>query len=187
MYPVFANQISQAVSIVRHGGVIAYSTDTVLGLGCDPGHRGAVERILWLKQRSMDKGLIVLVADVHALKQYSQSLTASQYESISSATPTPRTWLVPAKRSLPVWLTGTHARMALRISRHPLANQLCVSNGAIVSTSANFSGYPSALDHPALRKWFGPHLDYVIIGPKGTGAPSEIHDLISGKILRQSQ
>ena len=184
---MLANQLSQAAAIIQHGGVIAYSTDTVLGLGCDPNNQAAVEKILWLKHRSIAKGLILLVENMHALGEFTQPLSTEQTSDIASiSSTTPTTWLLPAKRSTPVWITGTHDRVAIRITQHPIARKLCKMVGAIVSTSANISDYPTVINEQQLRDWFGPYLDYVIIGTPGTGVPSEIRDVISGKILRHS-
>lgn len=179
------NQVNQAVTIIQQGGVIAYSTDTVMGLGCDPGNRTAVERILWLKRRGEEKGLIVLTADLDVLKEFSQPLSETQMAKISSSSAEkPITWLLPASRSTPAWIKGKHDHVAIRLTRHPVASELCKSNGAIVSTSANFSGYPVVEQKQHLRSWFGPHLDYVITGVPGTGVPSEIRDLVSGEVVR---
>ncbi len=184
---MLANQLSQAATIIQQGGVIAYSTDTVLGLGCDPNNQTAVEKILWLKHRSIEKGLILLIESVHALEGYSEPLSTKQTsEILSTSSTTPTTWLLPAQRLTPVWITGAHDRVAIRITQHPIASKLCKILGAVVSTSANFSDYPIAVNAKQLRDWFGPYLDYVIIGTPGTGVPSEIRDLISGKILRRS-
>ena len=184
---MLANQISQAIAIVQQGGVIAYSTETILGLGCDPNNRRAVERLLWLKQRSINKGLVILVASVDALKEHSQPLSPSQYAKITSRlSKAPTTWVLPAHRSTPIWIMGNHGHIAIRITQHTIASKLCASTGAIVSTSANYSDYPTAINSQQLREWFGPYLDYVIIGAPGTGVPSEIRDLVSGEILRQT-
>ncbi len=184
---MLTNQISQAKSIIKHGGVIAYSTDTILGIGCDPYSCKAVEKILWLKRRAVEKGLILLVADLTALKNISQPLTPSQLDEISSCNPTtPTTWLLPAQSSVPKWICGTYDTVAIRITNHPIANKLCEATGVIVSTSANFSDYSTVTDQQQLKDWFGPYLDYVIIGPPGTGLPSEVRDLISGNILRKT-
>ncbi len=184
---VLANQLSQAAAIIQQGGVIAYSTDTILGLGCDPQNRTAVERVLWLKQRGVEKGLILLMEDPAVVEQYSQPLSNQQYAEISSpVSQLPVTWLLPAQHAAPDWITGGQDRVALRITSHPIARGLCARLGAIVSTSANFSNYPVATDARQIRTWFGPHLDYVIIGASGTGAPSEIRDLRSGRILRKN-
>ena len=180
---MLANQITQAQAIIQQGGVIAYSTDTIIGLGCDPANAGAVERILWLKQRSVDKGLIVLVANIDALQYFSQPLTSTQIEKIGSSH-TPTTWLLPKSNQVPSWISGTHDSVAVRLSQHPIATELCHATGALVSSSANISSYPYAENAIQLRNWFGPFLDYVIIGEPGTGLPSEIRDLLNGKRQR---
>lgn len=183
---MLTNQISQAAVIVKHGGVIAYSTDTILGLGCDPNNRTAIEKILWLKQRSIDEGLILLVDEIDALAQYSQKLDHSQRSTISShCAESPTTWLVPAHASVPPWIMGKHSRVAIRITQHPNANELCKQAGAIVSTSANYSKFNPVSNGDGLWNWFGPHLDFVLIDLPGSGLPSEVRDLISGEILRK--
>ena len=182
---VLQNQLHQAAAIIRQGGVIACSTETVLGLSCDPHNRTAVDRVLWLKRRGVEKGLIVLAAELDVLKRFSQPLSASQTAKISSTTAeNPTTWLLPARHSVPNWITGGHDRIAIRLTRHPTTKELCKSNRAIISTSANFSGYPVAMTRKQLRSWFGPYLDYIIMGAAGTGVPSEIRDLVSGEVLR---
>jgi len=181
---VLANQIAQAQAIIQQGGVIAYSTDTIIGLGCDPTNSCAVERILWLKQRSLDKGLILLVADIDALEDFSQPLSSTQIEKINSAH-SPTTWLLPKNTRVAKWISGMHDSVAMRVSQHPIATALSQATGAIVSSSANFSSYANAENTDQLRNWFGPYLDYVIIGEPGTGMPSEIHDLLSGKQHRK--
>lgn len=140
---------------------------------------------MWLKCRGVEKGLIVLAADLDVLQTFSQPLSTSQTTTITSAaTEKPITWLLPAKLSTPDWIRGEHDRVAIRLTRHPVTDELCRSNGAIISTSANLSGYPVATSRGQLRSWFGPYLDYVITAPPGTGVPSEIRDLISGEVLR---
>lgn len=182
---MLANRISQAVEIIRQGGVIVYSTDTVLGLGCDPNNQIAVEKILWLKHRSVDKGLILLVTSFNEMEKFSEALPTSQHEKINSAKESePTTWLLPANNRSPPWITGKQSSIAIRITRHSIAKKLCSAVGAIVSTSANISKYPTIQNEQQIRSWFGSHIDYVILGPPGTGQPSEIRDVVTGKVVR---
>lgn len=182
---MLSNAIEQAASIIKHGGVIAYATDTVLGLGCDPHCREAVDRVLWLKQRSADKGLILLVENTDAMEPYTGPLNAVQRLEIRSAqNDTPTTWVVAALEQVPVWITGSYDSVALRIPRHATAGALCRAAGTIVSTSANVSSYPVLSHSQGLRDWFGPHLDYVLTGPVGTGVPSEVRELMGVKVYR---
>ena len=184
---MLANRILQAATVIEQGGIIAYSTDTVLGLGCDPDNREAVEKILWLKHRGIEKGLILLTENIAAMQRFTPPLSTAQCRQITaSLAGAPTTWVVPAKSTVPVWITGAHDSVALRIPQHPVAGRLCAAAGAIVSTSANVSGYPTATGAGQLRDWFGPHLDYVVTGPAGTGVPSEVRELMGMKVHRHS-
>lgn len=174
--------VSQAHTILRHGGVIAYSTETVLGLGCNPYNQEAVNRILWLKNRAVESGLIVLVNNIEILQKYSQALTQ---ENITTLTATENTsWLLPASNTVPNWITGAHSKVAVRITDHPLAGPLSSATEGIVSTSANISSYKTLTSQSEIRDWFGPHVDYILTNRSGSGEPSNICDLLTGEKLR---
>jgi L-threonylcarbamoyladenylate synthase len=179
---VLANKVSQASEILKNGGVIAYSTETVLGLGCDPNNEQAVNRILWLKNRAVENGLIMLVNNIESLQHYSKTLTAEQLTSISSSNNT--TWLIPANDQAPTWMLGQHLNIAVRITQHQTANLLSAATCGIVSTSANISSHKILANQQEVRDWFGPHVDYIIIGETGSSVPSEIKDLLTGERLR---
>lgn len=179
---MLANQVLQASIIIKNGGVIAYSTETVLGLGCDPKNQEAVNRILWLKNRALENGLIVLVDSIESLQQLTKSLSAEQIAVITSAKNT--TWLIPANDHVPSWLRGKHEKLAVRITQHSTSKPLSAATHGIVSTSANISSYKILADQNEIRDWFGPHVDYILVGETGSNTPSEIKDLITGKILR---
>jgi L-threonylcarbamoyladenylate synthase len=179
---VLSNHVLQAHTILQHGGVIAYSTETVLGLGCDPYTQEAVNRILWLKNRAVENGLIVLVDSIDALQQYSQALTQEQITKIMTTENT--SWLLPAKDTVPSWITGAHDKVAVRITDHPIAGPLSRATEGIVSTSANISSYKTLASQGEIRDWFGPHVDYMLIGDAGTDRPSQIYDLLTGEKLR---
>ncbi len=178
------NQVSQAQNILQHGGVIAYSTETVLGLGCDPYNQEAVHRILWLKNRAIENGLIVVVESIATLQHYSQPLSKEQITNITEKEKT--TWLVPKNDTVPNWVTGAHNKVAVRITNHPIATPLAIVANGIISTSANISSYKTLASQSEIRDWFGPHVDYVLIDCAGSGTPSQICDLLSGKILRSN-
>ena len=179
---MLAKKVSQAKVILKNGGVVAYSTETVLGLGCDPHNQQAVHRILWLKNRAVENGLITLVDSLTSLQQYSTLLSANQIDSIASAKNT--TWLVPANEQVPTWVRGKHEKLAVRITQHPIAKPLSAATQGIISTSANISSYKILADQNEIRNWFGPHVDYIIVGETGSNTPSEIKDLITGEQLR---
>ncbi len=169
---------------MQHGGVIAYSTETVLGLGCDPYNESAINKLLWLKNRAFEKGLIVLADNYETLERYSLSLSKEQKTKISVSENT--TWLVPANEKTPTWLTGEHEKIAVRISEHLIAGQLAAKMSGVVSTSANLSTYKILASYEEVRNWFGPHVDYILLGKPGTSIPSTICDLLSGEIIRSN-
>ena len=182
---MLAKQVSQASVILKHGGVIAYSTETVLGLGCDPFNSEAVNRILWLKNRAVESGLIMLVDSIKSLQEHTTPLSANQVDSIVSADNT--TWLVPANEQVSSWVRGKHEKLAVRITDHPIASRLSSATQGIISTSANISAYKTLKNRQEIWDWFGPHVDYVLIDCAGSGTPSQICDLLSGKILRSNK
>lgn len=179
---MLANQISQAKTIIQHGGIIAYSTETVLGLGCDPNNEQAVKKILWLKSRAVTNGLIILVDSIESLKKYTKPLSREQHTTITSTKNT--TWLIPANSNAPYWIVGEHNNIAIRITNHSTSKPLSCAAHGIVSTSANISSYKILQDQTEIRDWFGPHVDYMIIGESGSNTPSEIRNLLSGEKLR---
>lgn len=174
-----------AVRALRAGAVVAYPTEAVWGLGCDPFNESAVRRLLALKQRSEAKGLIIIAADVAQIAPWIAALTPSQRAAALATWPGPYTWVVPAPQA-PRWLRGAHASLALRVSAHPGVQALCRAwGGPLVSTSANLSGQPPARDPLALRRQFGDGLGFILPGRLGGDArPSEIRDAVSGAVLR---
>ena len=181
-----SNQINEAVHVLQQGGVIAYPTESVYGLGCDPANYQAVQKLLDIKQRNRDKGLILIAADFDQLTPFLAELEGSLKERVLATWPGPVTWLWPARSGVSTWLRGEHATIAIRVTDHPLAVQLCQAfGGALVSTSANVSGSPPARNADQVRAQFEDQLDYVLEGEVGGLAqPSEIRDVVSGRILR---
>lgn len=182
----YACQLRRAVYHLRRGGVIAYPTEAVYGLGCDPAKRCAVLRLLKLKQRSPHKGLILVAADFAQLAPYIKPLSSELREQVLASWPGRITWLLPARRSVPSWLRGKHDSLAVRVSSHPLVAALCRQwRGALVSTSANRSGRRSARNAAQVRQQFRDSLDYILNFPTGgAAAPSEIRDALSGRVVR---
>jgi len=171
--------------LLRTGGVIAYPTEAVFGLGCDPSNEAAVRRILALKRRPIDKGLIIIAAEFAQLTPFLEPLSADLQARLESTWPGPVTWLVPARHA-PIWLRGQHDTLAVRVTSHPLAAALCRAwSGPLVSTSANISSRQPARTAQAVRRQFGAELDAIAPGAVGSAArPSEIRDLLSGRVVR---
>ncbi|MGH8501681.1 MAG: L-threonylcarbamoyladenylate synthase [Gammaproteobacteria bacterium] len=178
--------VERAAQIVRAGGVIAYPTEAVFGLGCDPLNQAAVERLLDLKGRPRDKGMILIAAAFDQLETLLEPLTRAQRQRINRTWPGPVTWLIPATRAVPILLRGNHETLAVRVTAHPVAAELCRRAGrALVSTSANITGAPAAKSADAVQQIFGSQIDFVLDGPVGERErPTEIRDAISGKVVR---
>lgn len=175
-----------AARLLQGGGVVAYPTEGVWGLGCDPMNEAAVRRLLDLKQRPEAKGLIIIAASLAQVGQWLQGLDAAQHAACAATWPGPYTWVVPAAAA-PAWLRGRHDSVAVRVTAHPGVQALCNAfGGALVSTSANISGKPPARDALQLRQQFGRALDYILPGRLGgDGKPSEIRDARTGIVLRK--
>lgn len=178
--------VSRAVRALNSGGVIAYPTEAVYGLGCNALDPVAVARLLALKGRSAHKGLIVIAASFDPLESLLAPLEEPVAARVFPSWPGPTTWVLPARPTISTWLTGTSGGLAVRITAHPLASALCTAfRGPLVSTSANISGVPAARTAVAARRMFGQGLDYVVPGPVGGARrPSEIRDGLTGRILR---
>ncbi len=179
-------QLRQAARVVHAGGLIAYPTEAVYGLGCDPLNAAAVQRLLTLKDRPLHKGLILIASHLDQLRPYILPLSSTDEATVSATWPGPVTWLLPARPETPRWLRGQHNTLAVRVTDHPLAAALCRQLGhPLVSTSANRSGQSPARSPLAVQRHFGPALDLVLNGPLGgQSRPTLIRDLASGKTLR---
>ena len=172
-------------AFLKQGGVIAYPTESCFGLGCDPMNRGAVEKILKLKGRGAAKGLILIAANRNQLRPFA---TRSSIEAAwnKKRWPGPVTWVLPAAKNCPEWLTGGRNTVAVRITAHPQAAALCKQAGmALVSTSANKSGGKPATTTDECHTLFGGQIR-VLEGRIGARKrPSTLIDLASGKVLRK--
>jgi L-threonylcarbamoyladenylate synthase len=175
--------VHRAGRILRSGGVVAYPTEGVFGLGCMPDNPDAVIRILAIKKRSAAHGLVLIASNMEQVREWADLPVSTNLESDSDK---PVSWIVPAKPHVPYWLTGEHTGIAIRITAHPVASALCdAADSALVSTSANVAGSPPARNIYVLRRRFGGLVDCIVPGRCGTAAgPSEIRDFKSGKIMR---
>jgi len=177
-----------AAVLLRRGGVIAYPTEAVWGLGCDPFDETAVRRLLAIKRRPVDKGVILVAA---ALAQFDgllawDRLPRERIDDVQSQWPGPRTWIVPASARVPRWITGTHEGVAVRVSDHPVVVALCRAfGGPLVSTSANLAGEPPAFAFGELSTAVLARVDGVVEGETGgLRAPTAIRDAATGAELR---
>jgi L-threonylcarbamoyladenylate synthase len=170
---------------LRRGGLIAYPTESCYGLGCAPDNRIAVQRLLKLKQRPQHKGLILIAASYRQVARYLQPLTSPQQQQLKTAGAKAITYLMPVLHSAPRWLRGDHDTLAVRLTAHRQAAQLCRGVGsALVSTSANRSGQRSAKTYAQCQRLFG-HKVWVLPGRVGKRRnPSTISRWADGKIIR---
>jgi L-threonylcarbamoyladenylate synthase len=178
--------VARAARVVLAGGVIAYPTEAVFGLGCLPEDRAAVERVLAIKRRSWRKGLLLIGSDLAQLERFVVLPSGLRRKEIIASWPGPVTWVLPATRYAPSWISGGRDSVAVRLTDHPLARELCAAVGhALVSTSANVSRRPPLRDLRVLRRELGREVDYVLAGALGGLAkPTVIKDGRTGKILR---
>ena len=178
----------QAVRRLHMGGVIAYPTEAVWGLGCDPWNEIAVHKLLTLKRRSPDKGLILVGSDLEQFSWLTRDLTAGQQARLELTWPGPTTWLVPHRGLVPPWISGCHETVAIRVSDHRGIRELCRTwGGPLVSTSANRAGCQPAVEGFQCRGYFGQELDYLCPGRVGSSVrPTLIRDLHTDEIVRNS-
>lgn len=172
-------------SIIEHlkfGELIAYPTEGVWGLGCDPNNLEAVKKILDLKERSSDKGLILLGS---RFEQFNEYAFAEEYKAkLMTKWPGPHTWLVPAKQGVSTLLIGSNDKVALRLSNHEIVCELCEGfGGAIISTSANKEGLPTLKGEREIADVF-PDVK-ILKGRLGDlNRPSTIQDVVTDFIVR---
>ncbi len=179
--------IKKAAEVVKSGGVIAYPTEAVWGLGCDPWNRRAVNRILAIKQRPVEKGVILVGACEEQFLPLLAPLSQKERVKLQSSWPGPYTWLIPDPNGwAPPWVRGQFDTVAVRVSGHPLVRALCEATGhPLVSTSANLAGNEPLLTMADVNATFANELDYVVPGVTGEQkTPSVIQDLRSGKLVR---
>lgn len=180
--------IDQAAEALLAEAVIAYPTEAVYGLGCDPMSEAAVARIWQLKQRSAAMGLILIASDWQQLAPYVAELSDEQHQQMMAIWPGPHTWIVPAQATTPAWLTGGRDSIAVRITEHAPSRALCDAfAGALVSTSANLHGQPPLRDALAAQKAFQSEgFAGVMQGALGGySQPTSIRDLRSGEWVRR--
>ena len=177
-------RLAQAGQVIRNGGVVAYPTEAVYGLGCDPLNPAAVYRLLEMKKRPVEKGLILIASRLDQLLPFVQ-FAGDWTDRVKESWPGPHTWLLPAAPELPYWINGGRDTVACRVTAHPLASSLCEHVGhALISTSANRSGQRPART-PLEVRLRCPDVDHVICGKLGDLAkPTSIRVARTGAQLR---
>ncbi len=175
-----------AVDALRRGALVAYPTEAVFGLGCDPLNARSLERVVACKRRGRRKGLILVGHSVAQVLEFAGACGETMLAPVLASWPGPTTWLLPAASHAHPLLTGGGDKVALRVSAHPIVAELCARFGrAVVSTSANVSGRPPARSAAEVRRQLGAAVDVLLNGPLGgDSAPSAIKDARSARLVR---
>ena len=179
-------KIRRCAEVLHAGGVIAYPTEGVWGLGCDPFNGAAVGKILALKKRPWKKGLILIAGSLSQVEFLLAGLSAEHRAQLESSWPGHTTWLIPHHNRIPPWVTGIHATIAVRVTQHPVVRALCYHfGGPIISTSANPAGMPSATNQTKVRCYFGENQLHYAPGRVGSAtSASKIINLLTGDVIR---
>lgn len=205
---LITDSVIEAAHWLQQGQLLAYPTESVWGIGCDPFNQQAVEQLLAIKQRPLEKGMIVVTDSVSRLKMLLNSLNEDQRQQVLVSwrndtdsdvnSKQAHTWLLPLSENLPVsipaWIIGAHHSVAVRVIDHPLVQQLCrqvvsVHNpyGFVVSTSCNPSGQPPALTLSQAQAYFSnsnAQVGYLKGETLGYQLPSQISDARTGQVIR---
>lgn len=174
----------QAAQYLRQGGIVAYPTEAVFGLGCDPANTRAIQQLLALKHRSADKGLILIGAEFSHLEPWVQ-ISETEREELVADWPAGTSYVLPASARCSALLTGGRDSIAVRQTRHPQAQALCEAfDGAVVSTSANLSDQLPARTAEGVRQQFGEAVSIVDGSVGSQQSPSRVVDFRSGEVYR---
>jgi len=176
----------EAAWVVSSGGLIAYPTESVYGIGCDPGNENALLDLLAIKRRDWRKGVILVAASMAQLEPWLAPLDETIQAKLDATWPGPTTWLLPAAAGVSPLVRGEHDSIAVRVSAHPVVQGICKAlGGPMVSTSANVSGRRPMTSSTRVRLAFGNKIDFVVSGKLGgLDRPTEIRDGISNQCIR---
>lgn len=183
----YVPKIQAAVDTLNKGGVIAYPTEAVFGLGCDPLNEVALQNIIDIKGRDAHKGFILIASSQLQLSDFMAPVSAERQQQLNKHWPGPVTYVVPTAESISgTLLTGFRNTLAVRVSSHPVVVALCEHyGGAIVSTSANRSGELALRTANDVVKELENSVNSVVDETVGElASPTKIYDLISGNQLR---
>lgn len=178
---------TEAVEQLRAGRVIAYPTEAVYGLGCDPANEQAIRDLLALKGRTESAGFVLIASEFEQILPWIAELDDSLIEKAMQTWPGPITLLFPRAESVPDYVAGQHKTIAFRITAHEPSRALCDAFGsALISTSANHSSQKPARSVAEVEAYFGDQLGGILAGALGgSDNPSEIRDLVSGRVIRK--
>jgi L-threonylcarbamoyladenylate synthase len=175
-------QVDEAVRVLRGGGLVAYPTDTVYGLGASMSSAEAVERVFAVKARPRQMALPLLVGSVAQIEALAEHVSGTARCLIEAFFPGAITLVMPASGLVPEYLRTREGTIALRIPNHAVPRAIIQGLGAaIVGTSANLSGRPNPLTAEEVLSQLGPNVDMVIDGGRCPGTESTIID-VTGEV-----
>ena len=179
-------EYKEAVRVLKEEGIVAYPTEGVYGLGCSPFSESAVKKLLYLKNRAVDKGFILIAADFKQIEPLLETLPAERLKSILATWPGPVSWAWPKNAKVPAYIHGDWDSVVVRVSAHPIVQQLCAYfGGPLVSTSANHQGEEPCRNAQEVQTRLSTAVDYILIGAVGgLKKPTPIFDALTGKQLR---
>ena len=183
---LIGQSIEQAVAAVKQGGILVYPTECVFGMGCDFNSESSVMRLLQLKQRPVEKGLILVASHIQQVLPLIQPIQRADLARALKTWPGHHTWVFPATKLVPKWITGRFDTVAVRLSSHPTVKSLCdYLCHPLVSTSANISGQSNVDSCQKLSLIWGNEVDYYLSLPLGEETnPSTIRLASNGTLIR---
>lgn len=173
--PVPRVELDRAVEVIRGGGVVAFPTETFYGLAVDPFNERALTRLFAVKQRPLDKAILLLIGCREQLSLLGQMPLPESFQLLMDHFwPGPLTIILPARPGLSPMLTGNTGTIGVRMSSHPVAQLLAEAvGGPITATSANLSGEIAACSAFEVRRDLAGLVDYIVDGggtPGGSGS-----------------
>jgi len=176
-------QVERGILILKQGGIVAYPTDTVYGLGACIGIRQAVERIYHVKERPRDIALPLLLADTAQITEVAETVPPDAWLLIRRFMPGALTVVLKKSETVPDVVTGGGTTIAVRVPDHPVPIALIQGVGTpIAGTSANLSGRPSPLTAGEVHLQFGDNIDLIIDGGRCSGSRESTIVDVTGKI-----
>ena len=182
-----SNAIPKAIHILRSGGLVAFPTDTVYGLGAPAFDGRAIESIYIAKDRPIEKAIPILIADIDDMEKVGVDIPNIAYKLAARFWPGPLTCVIPKKLTLPEAVSATNT-IGVRVPDHEFAQALLRAAGPMAVTSANISGQQSPSTAEDVFNQLNGKIELIIDGGKTqNGVPSTVVDC-TGKqpvILRQ--
>lgn len=182
-----ASQIQTALDILQTGGIVAFPTDTVYGVGALAFDNAAIESIYTAKNRPVEKAIPILIGDLSDLEKVADDIPDMALRFAARFWPGPLTCIVPKKQTLPPAVSAT-STVAVRIPDHPDARALLRAAGPMAVTSANISGQPSPSTAQEVYKQLNGRIPLILDGGRTPGGvPSTLVDCTGDEpiILRE--